>query len=289
MLPPMQKIHPCLWFDHQAEEAARLYTSLFERSKIGRVARYSEAAAKASGQKPGSTMTVEFELGGSKFLGLNGGPHFKFSPAHSLFVWCESEKEVDRLWKALSEGGTVRMGLDKYAWSPKYGWTADRFGVEWQVMLSDQQGIAAAFLFVDSLFGKGEEAVRFYQSVFRNSRTEVMARDEASGAILHCRFTLEGSPLALMEGKGKHGHTFSPAFSLVVDCRTQSEVDEYWAKLSHDPSAEQCGWLKDKYGVSWQIVPTIVGDLIADPKRADGVMKAILGMKKLDIGKLERA
>jgi len=285
----MQTIHPCLWFNTQAEEAAHLYTSVFQNSKIGKIARYSAAGAQASGQKEGSVMIVEFELDGHKIIGLNGGPHFKFTPAFSLFVWRDSENEIDRLWEAISHGGDIRMGLDKYPWAARYGWTADRYGVEWQFMLSDKQEIAPAFLFVDKLFGKGEEAIRFYMSVFKNSKTEFMARDETTNTIVHGVFSLDGTSFALMEGKGEHHFTFSPAFSLVVTCQTQEEIDHYWTKLSHDPAAEQCGWLKDKYGVSWQIVPSILSDLMTDPKSRERVMKVLLQMKKLEIEKLKQA
>jgi predicted 3-demethylubiquinone-9 3-methyltransferase (glyoxalase superfamily) len=92
----------------------------------------------------------------------------------------------------------------------------------------------------------------------------------------------------LMEGKGKHNYTFSEAYSLVVNCKTQEEIDAYWFKLSYNPAAEQCGWLKDKYGVSWQITPSILGELLSDPKKSEKVMAALLKMKKIDIQKLKQ-
>lgn len=286
----MQKINPCLWFDTQAEDAAKFYTSLFKKSKIGKIARYGEAGAQVSGQKKDSVMTVEFEIEGYKILGLNGGPIFKFTPALSLFVWCETEAEIDELWQKLGTGGEVRMGLDKYPWAEKYGWTADRYGVEWQLMLSPQaQKITPAFLFVKELFGKGEEAMNFYMSLFKNSQVHSIARDEATKTIQHCIFSLEGQNFALMEGEGSHNFTFSSAFSLVINCETQDEIDTYWTKLSAGGSTEQCGWLKDKYGVSWQITPRIMDELMSDPLKSEKVMKAMLQMKKLDIKKLRQA
>ncbi|MFL5496156.1 MAG: VOC family protein [Gemmatimonadales bacterium] len=159
----LQPIIPCLWFDSQAEEAARYYTGIFKDSKIGKISRYGEAGREAHGQAPGTVMTVEFQLNGQPFTALNGGPHFKFTEA-----------------------------------------------ISFQIM-----------------------------------------------------------------------------------CRTQEEVDHYWNKLSEsgDKNAQQCGWLKDKYGLSWQVVPSVLAEMMADPnkEKAGRAMEAMLQMKKLDIAELKRA
>jgi predicted 3-demethylubiquinone-9 3-methyltransferase (glyoxalase superfamily) len=286
----MRKVNPCLWFNNNGEEAAKFYTSLFKNSKVGKVAHYGEAGAKAAGQKINAAMTIEFAVEGMKILGLNGGSHFQPSPSLSFFVWCESEKEIEDLWKSLSQGGTARMKLDKYPWAEKYAWTSDKYGVEWQLMLkSHSQKIAPSFLFTDELFGRGEEAVKFYTSLFKNSKIDLMARDEASKSIMHCVFSLDGQDFVLMEGQGKHGHQFTNAFSLVVNCDTQDEIDSYWSKLSEGGSTSQCGWLKDKFGVSWQIVPSQLGQWVQDPKKSDAVMSALVQMSKLDLNALKRA
>lgn len=288
----MQKITPCLWFNNQAEEAAEFYKSLFKNSKIGDEALYGDAGSKVSGQKKGSVMTVDFEIEGLKVVALNGGPHFKFTPSFSFFVWRKSEKEVETLWKALSRDGQVRMGLEKYPWSKKYGWTADKYGVEWQIMVSDQyEKIAPAFLFVDKLFGKGEEAVKYYSSLFKDSKIDTLSKDEKSNAILHCMFQLAGQTFVLSEGPGKHDYTFSPAFSLMVDCRDQKEVDKYWDEFTAKGKESKCGWVEDKYGVSWQVVPSELGKLMAgkDAQKTENMMKAMLNMRKLDIETLKQA
>jgi predicted 3-demethylubiquinone-9 3-methyltransferase (glyoxalase superfamily) len=159
----MQKITPFLWFDNQAEEAANFYASIFRNSKVGHVARYDEAGAKASGRPKGTAMTVAFQLEGQDFVALNGGPHFKFTEAVSFVVNCKTQKEVDHYWEKLSAGG--------------------------------------------------------------------------------------------------------------------------------DEKAQQCGWLKDKYGLSWQIVPVVLFEMLQDknPKKSEGAMKAMLQMKKLDIQTLKQA
>jgi predicted 3-demethylubiquinone-9 3-methyltransferase (glyoxalase superfamily) len=290
----MDPISPCLWFEGQAEEAAKFYTSLFKDSKMGYLTRYGKSASKASGQKEGSVMCVRFEIAGLPILGLNGGPYFKHSPSMSLFVWCNSEKEIDHLWKELSKGGNVRMGLDKYPWSQKYGWTTDKYGVEWQLILHDPNQeppakIATAFLFVDNLFGKGQEAIDYYTSVFKDSKVQMVHKDEATGTVMHAQFQLLGQQFVLMEGQGKHGHKFTEAFSNMIACKDQKEIDYYTAKLSADPNAEMCGWIKDKFGVSWQITPAAMDEWHKDPVKSEKAMAVIMKMKKLDIAAIEAA
>jgi len=121
----MQKITPMLWFDTQAEEAARFYTSIFDDSKIQTITHYGDAGAEASGRPKGSVMTVEFEIEGQRFVGLNGGPQFKFSEAISLVVNCKNQKEVDTLWAKLTAGGGEPSVC---------GWLKDKFGLSWQIV-----------------------------------------------------------------------------------------------------------------------------------------------------------
>jgi predicted 3-demethylubiquinone-9 3-methyltransferase (glyoxalase superfamily) len=158
-----QKIAPCLWFDHQAEEAATFYVSVFENSRIDRISRYTEAGREIHGRAPGSVMAVSFFLDGQPFTALNGGPVFRLNEAVSFQVWCDTQRELDHYWEKLTAGG--------------------------------------------------------------------------------------------------------------------------------DPGAQQCGWLKDRFGVSWQVLPTILNDLLGhrDPDKAQKAMAALLTMKKLDIGGLKRA
>lgn len=120
----MQKITPCLWFDNQAEEAAKFYVSLFKNSKLGKVTRYGDAGSQASRQPKGSVMTVSFQLAGQDFTALNGGPVFKFNEAVSLVVNCETQQEVDDLWERLSKGGDIL----------ECGWVKDKYGLAWQVV-----------------------------------------------------------------------------------------------------------------------------------------------------------
>jgi predicted 3-demethylubiquinone-9 3-methyltransferase (glyoxalase superfamily) len=127
-MPTIQKIIPCLWFDGNAEEAARFYVSIFDNSRILRITHYTEAGKEVHHQKAGSVMTVSFELDGCELTGLNGGPDFKFSEAISLQVMCDTQTEIDRFWEKLSAGG------DKSA--QQCGWLKDKFGLSWQIVPS---------------------------------------------------------------------------------------------------------------------------------------------------------
>lgn len=286
----MTPIQICLWFDNQAEAAANLYLSAFRNSRRGGVVRYGKAAANASGQPGESVMTVELELEGLKLLTLNGGPHFRINPAISFFVGCESESEIDELWGKLSK--TVRMELKRYPWAPKYGWCEDPFGVNWQLMLGPRrQKISPALLFANQRFGKAAEAVHFYVSQFPDAKIDTMARDEKTGAVLHSVFRLCGQDFVILEGPLEHEFDFSCAVSFIVGCESQAEIDGLWERLSAVPEAERCGWLKDKYGVSWQIVPRDWGKWLreATPVQRERLMGAILRMKKPDLNALQAA
>jgi len=188
------------------------------------------------------------------------------------------------------------MELDKYEWSKKYGWIEDKFGLSWQLILAEdevKQKIVPSLLFVDKVFGRAEEAIKFYTSIFKNSKLEsVYKYPDNEKAVIYSDFILEGNLLAAMDGPGEHGFQFNEAISFVVSCENQNEVDYYWNKLTADGGAESmCGWLKDKFGVSWQIIPTILLRYISDkdPQKSQAVMQAMLKMKKIDVSLVEKA
>lgn len=296
----MQRIIPHLWFDDQAEEAAQFYKPLFRDSKIHQIRRYTEVGQEIHGRPPGSAMTVEFELAGYRFVGLNGGPHFDLNPAISFFVVVETRDEVQALWDGLCDGGMVMMELDAYPWSEAYGWVCDRFGVTWQVSLGKleevHQTISPAMLFIHDNHGKAEEALNHYVSTFPDSSVEGILRyegtgDETEGTVQHAQFYLSGETFMVMDNAYPHGFQFNEAISFMVRCKDQAEIDAYWEALSEVPEAERCGWLKDAYGVSWQIVPTDLDKLLddPDPEVVARVTSAFLEMKKIDIAELEKA
>lgn len=292
----IQKITPFLWFDNQAEEAVNFYITAFRNSEIKTITRYGSDGARASGMPENSVMTMAFQIEGQDFVAINGGPIFQISPTISFFVNCENVQEIDSLWERLSNGGTVMMELDKYPFAEKYGWIQDKYGVSWQLILPErEQKITTCFMFSGDQHKKAEEAINFYTSIFSDSKIIQLERYGKEvgpeGAVVHCKFTLNGQEFIAMDSHENMGMNFNPAISMVVNCETQDEIDFYWEKLTDGgfEGAQQCGWLQDKFGVSWQIVPTVLGELLSHSDKGGNVMQAMLQMKKLDIKMLQDA
>jgi predicted 3-demethylubiquinone-9 3-methyltransferase (glyoxalase superfamily) len=296
-----QKIKPCLWFDSNAEEAANFYTSLFPDSRIGPILRYGDEGQEITGKPPGSVLTADFQIGGYHFTGLNGGPQFTFTPAISFWVQCETEAELDALWAALSLGGMALMPLDKYEWSEKYGWVQDRFGLTWQLALGKLaavgQKITPFLMYVGPQHGSAEAAVTLYTATFGNSAVDGILHypagaGEATSTVKHAQFSLSQEKFMAIDGGVGHGFNFTEAISLEIACANQAEVDYFWERLTADGGEEgPCGWLKDKFGVSWQVTPMRLAEMLRDPDPAktNRVTRAFLQMKKFDIAALERA
>ena len=289
----MDKITPHLWFDREAVEAAELYSSTFPNSRVSDVSTLHDTPS-------GDADVVSFELFGQPFMAISAGPLFKFTPAVSFLVRCRSRKEVDELWDTLSEGGAALMPLDSYPFSERYGWTEDRYGLSWQVMYASdeiEQRITPTLMFVGEVCGRAEEAIDFYASVFPDSERGGVLRyaegeePDQEGTIKHAGFTLAGQEFAAMDSAHDHRFGFNEAVSFMVGCDTQEEIDYYWDSLSAVPEAEQCGWLKDKFGVSWQVVPSVLGELFRSgtKEQTARVTEAFLQMKKFDIAELKRA
>lgn len=303
----MNKIATCLWFDNQAEEAVRFYIDTFDGGTLGAVLRYPEVGQETTGGKPGSVMTIDFEIQGARFTALNGGPLFKLNPSISFIVnydpsaMGDAEQRLREAWTRLAENGKVRMPLQEYPFSKLYGWVEDKYGVSWQLMLTNPQGeprpfIIPSLMLVGDNCGKAEEAGNFYLSIFKNSKRGTIARYPAGmepdkkDTVMFSDFMLENQWFAAMDSAHEHDFNFNEAVSFVVNCADQAEVDYYWQKLSAVPESERCGWLKDKYGVSWQIVPVDFLGLLTkvgtDTARYNRVMDAFLKMKKIDMAKL---
>jgi predicted 3-demethylubiquinone-9 3-methyltransferase (glyoxalase superfamily) len=234
-------------------------------------------------------------------MGISAGPLFKFNPSVSFHVKCRTTPEVDAMWGKLSAGGTALMPLGTYPWSERYGWLQDRFGLSWQILSTGGseigQRIMPAMMFVGKVCGKAEEAIRFYVSVFRDAKVENVLRygkgedPDQEGTLKFGTFILEGRQFGAMDSAHQHDFAFNEAISLMVYCRTQDEIDYYWNRLSAVPAAEQCGWLKDKYGLSWQVVPTDMDEMMqrGTKEQIARVTQAFLKMKKFDLAILRRA
>lgn len=290
----MQKIVPHLWFDKEADEASKFYMSLFEGSKLmDRIMLHDTPS--------GTVEVLTIELAGQEFILMSAGPYFKFTPAISFVIACSSIAEVDMLWEKLIDKGNALMPLDSYPFSERYGWVMDQYGLSWQVMYQGDreltQKITPTLMFVGGQCGNAEEAIRFYTSVFHNSEVGYILRYETDcepdqpGTVQHMEFTLANLEFWAMDSAYEHGFTFNEAISFVVNCETQEEIDYYWEKLSAVKEAEQCGWLKDKYGFSWQIVPSNMNDYMRsqNPEQRERVTKEMLQMKKIEIADLKKA
>ncbi|MBZ4190401.1 VOC family protein [Niabella beijingensis] len=278
-------IYPCLWFDGNGKEAASFYAGIFPDTKIG-----SESA-----------MVVTVDTNGQKLMLLNGGPLFKPNPSVSFLIANEDEKETERLYRELIKGGAALMPLEVYPFSKKYGWVMDKYGISWQLYTGDSgattQYLIPTLMFINKQNGRAKEAIGFYTALFPGSKTENILEypeggGDTPGNVQHAQFHISGYTLGAMDSSLNHPFDFNEAISLVVECDTQEEIDHFWNALTADGGAESmCGWLKDKFGLSWQIIPTRLSQLMAagNPEASGRMMEALMKMKKLDIAALEAA
>lgn len=303
-----QKITPHLWFDKEAKEATAFYASIFPQSSV-------LSTTTLTGTPSGDADIVSFRIWGKDFMAISAGPLFKFNPSVSFLVNFDPlffgsatspEKEarasLDRAWEMLAEGGMALMPLDRYPFSERFGWIQDRYGLSWQLMLTNPEGdprpaILPYLMFVGDNCGKAEEAIDFYRSVFKDSKSGTVMRygpDQApdiEGTIAFADFMLENQWFAALDSAHEHNFAFNEAISFIVSCEDQKEIDTYWEALSAVPEAEQCGWLKDKFGLSWQIVPKGMNEMMQNgtPEQVERVTQAFLPMKKFDLAELRRA
>ena len=280
-----QVITPAIWCDGTADEAAQFYTDVFRDASIAE-------------QVPGLAATVSIH--GFRLSLINGGNQYAPNPSIScilnfdplLFGGEEQARAyLDELYKRLSTGG-VLMELGEYPFAPRYAWVRDRFGMTWQLMLTDPNGDPRPFVVPSFMFGgtnhaNAEEATDAWIALFDNARRGVLYRYEEggpldAGTVMFTDFTLRGTWMAATDSGAFHDFTFTPGVSIIVSCRDQEEIDRYWAGLSAVPEAERCGWCIDRWGVSWQIVPHNIAELMADAATRD----KILHMGKIDLTKL---
>lgn len=269
----------CLWFNNNTQEAVDFYKTVFTDVSI----------------HTKNSMVISFEIHGQKLLGLNGGDMFKINPSITLFINCNSVETVNTIWNTLIEEGKALMQIDTYPWNERYGWLQDKFGVTWQISFIKEQEqsvkITPSMLFTGEQFGKAEAAIELYSSIFKESKTTVLAKypdgNELSGKVMYAEFSVTNYPLIAMDGPGKHDFTFNEAVSFVVSCDKQDEIDYYWDSLIANGGKEsRCGWLKDRYGISWQIVPTKLGEWMKNTEKSAQLMQAIMTMNKIDMNVL---
>lgn len=296
----MLPIKPHLWFDQEAKQAAEFYAILMPDSALNYINHFPMPG--------GECEIVEFTVAGQPFLGISAGHKLGINPSISFMINFDpsrdpdAAKRIDEVWSKLIVNGKVMMPLDSYPFSKRYGWVADKYGVSWQLILTNPSGeerpaIVPSLLFTEPVAGKADEAISFYCSVFKDSkrgntapRPVDMGPDKA-GTLMFADFYIDKTWLAAMDSAHPHGFGFNDAVSLLIPCETQEEIDYYWSALSADGEAGQCGWLKDKYGVSWQVASTVMLNALKNgsPEQIVRVTQVFMTMKKVDIETLQRA
>ncbi len=297
----MSTITPHLWFDTQAKEAAEFYAAVFPDSSVTSVTTLRDTPS-------GDCDIVAFRVWGQDFMAISAGPLFRINPAISFIVNFDPSRDddaadlLDQVWAQLADNGAVLMPLDAYPFSKRYGWVQDRYGVSWQLMLTDPAGdprpaIVPALMFVGDVSGNAEEATNFYLNLFGDAERGQLVRypeglaPEVPGTVMFSDIRLGDTWIAAMDSAREHDFGFNEAVSLIVRCADQAEIDRYWHTLSAVPEAEQCGWLKDRYGLSWQITPAEMDDMLSNgtPEQIARVTQAFLPMKKFDLAALRAA
>ncbi|WP_379962922.1 VOC family protein [Epilithonimonas sp. UC225_85] len=276
-------IFPCFWFNQNGSEAAKFYTAIFKNSKT----------------VDDTPMVINIEIEGQKLMFLNAGPQFRPNMCLSLMLMCDSPEEVEHYYQKLSESGKVMMELDGYPWSEKYAWVEDQYGISWQLYYNKEkakQKFSPVMMFTGDTAGKCKEAIEFYTNIFPNSKTEGImehpeGQGEPAGNVAHAQFVINDYVMMAMDSSHNHNSNFTEGTSMTVMTKDQEETDYYWEKLTEGGQESMCGWLKDKYGFSWQIVPHRLIEITNshDVEKAKKAFGAMMKMNKIIIKDIEDA
>ncbi len=284
----MKNIVPVLWFGKDGEKAAEFYTMIFPNSKINEVIYGPDE----------DFLSLYFDMGGVDFGIINGGEDFEKNPSISFTVYIEAKEKVDEIWNRLLKNGKVLMPLQKYDFTDYYGWVQDQFGISWQLVLGKSEPVVVpSFLFTKEHYHQAENAIEKYTSTFGGSSIHELfyyGNEQTANhkdALMYGSFNLRNQKFIAMDSALDHDYTFNEGISLMVLCDTQEEIDYLWDNLSVVPEAEKWGWLKDEFGVSWQIVPRVLIKYIGDrdKKKVERVISTFPSMKKLEIAKIQKA
>lgn len=277
-------IMPAFWCTGTMAEQARAYAALFPGATIDG----QDPGAWAPGA-PGATLALD----GCAVQLIDGGPMYAPTPAISLFVQRPDEGGVRALWDGLAEGGAVLMPLDAWPWARLFGWVQDRWGVTWQVNLGPLDEVGQAVLpyltFAGPAAGRVRAALDLYARAFPDLRVDGIHDHDGSGpdpagTVMHAQVRLRGGTMMLSESAQGHDWGFTPGTSLSVACEDQAQVDRLWDLFLEGGKPQRCGWLTDAFGVSWQIVPQVLADIMArgTPDQKARAVAAFLPMEKLD-------
>lgn len=293
----MQRIVPNIWTNRSADEAADFYLAAFPEARIVEKTTYPQDGLLDFQQEfAGKTLGISLEIGGYQLMLINAGDEFTLTPAISFFLnfdpafRVDARGDLDRVWQALAADGQVLMDLGEYPFSKRYGWVQDKFGVNWQIILTDPEGEPRPFVVPNLMYSgpaqnQAAEAVDFYLEVLPESKlgsrvTYPAAQGPATeDSVIFSDFQVYGHWLSAMDSGVEQPFSFNPGVSLQINVSGQAELDRIWAELSAVPEAEQCGWLTDRYGVSWQVTPDNLDELLAKP----GAFARFLQMKKIQI------
>ncbi len=292
-----QKIIPHIWFQQNAAEAAEFYASVFPDAKVDFIQKIDDTPKS-------EVEMVGFQIMGYSMMAIGAGPHFTINPSISMMVNFDpsqlkgAREKIDEVWDKLADGGEALMPIDTYPFSERYGWIRDKYGFSWQLIFTNPEGedrplMVPSMLFVGDKCGQAKEASDFYLSVFKDTKRGAIATyaddmpPNKAGDTMFTDFMLECQWFAAMDSSLEHNFSFNEAVSLMISCEDQRQIDYYWEKLSAVPEVEQCGWVKDKYGISWQIIPANMGELMG--RNPEKTTPAMLKMKKIIIADLEKA
>ncbi len=296
----MQKLNVNLWMQGTGDEAGEFYAQALPGGSMEVESRYpTEGLLEFQKPLAGKALTVTVRVRDQRFTLINAGPDFTPNPSISLMLNFDpldyggsidaARAELDQTWEKLSPGGQVLMELGEYPYSSRYGWVQDKYNVSWQLILTDQEGDPRPFMMPSLLFGgaaqnRAAEAIEYYKQVFAAREGMLVTYPEPTGpartdSVMFADFALGDDWVTAMDSGVPQDFTFSPGVSLEWPCEGQVELDRVWDALSAVPEAEQCGWLTDKFGVSWQIVPSNLAELMLRPNAFEN----LLAMKKLVI------
>lgn len=294
----VQKIIPSLWCSVDPEEMVSTYERAFGDVKRNAVTHYpTEGLLPFQVDMAGKILTIEFQIFGYTFILVNGGPAFTPNPSVSFMVrfsdeyFLDPEESLRSAWDALMDGGKALMPLGTEDLGSLFGWVEDKHGISWQLMLEDdpENELAAerarvhpALLFGEPVFGKASAARDRYMEVFEHSKVGITATNPEDNSLSFGDAKLTDDWFAFQDAASAP-FAFNEAVSFVINCTDQEEIDYFWEALSRVPEAEQCGWCKDEFGVSWQVTPLDMENLTSSPKAYEAMMQ----MKKIDLNVLK--
>ncbi|MGP7961415.1 VOC family protein [Sanguibacter sp. A247] len=279
----MRTLTPTIWFAGDAVDGAALYARVLPETTVTRTDRYpTEGLLPFQEPLAGKELTIHLEGPGCDLVLINAGPEFRPTPASSFTVTFGAADDTDAVAAldaaaaALAEGGRVLMPLQQYPFSDRYTWVEDRFGVSWQLTVAfptirDEPSIVPTLLFGGQAQNRAAEAIAQWTALLPDSRVvRTVPFTDSTGpasrdALMFAEVRLAGQRVYVMDAGSVQDTTFTPAVSYQLACRDQAEIDRVWAVLSTVPEAEQCGWCTDQFGVSWQIIPAHMDELMARP------------------------